>query len=285
VLAFVSMASACGADGTGSSEQDSMVSTSATGERSLAGSLSSAGSVPTIDRAEVRRQAQSRAMVVTGNGCGDAGGALGSGVSISPDRVLTAAHVIIGASEIVVSRRSDHAPKDQEANGAAVAAVESAENRSVPATVIALDPLRDLALLDVDLSALSAPSTLSTQVPDPNVGVLAEGRPGTIIGGLTSGDVDFVVADKTTIETDEVRGDRRSRRSGYRLEAETARGDSGAGLYDEEGRFVGLLFAVSTDDNSRSWATAGDEIESFLSDDDVAGSFLCNPERSRVERR
>ena len=94
----------------------------------------------------------------------------------------------------------------------------------------------------------------------------------------------MTVTEKTIIEMDEVRGTRRSRRSGYLIDAETDRGDSGAGLYDDVGNFAGVLFAVSTGDSSRSWANAADEVQDFLDDESVAGSFACDPNVSKVER-
>ncbi len=111
---------------------------------------------------------------------------------------------------------------------------------------------------------------------------IAEDEQGTIVGGTASGDVPFTVVDATTIEMDEVRGTGRVRRSGYLLEARTLPGDSGAGLYDDAGHLVGLLFAVSTEDGTRSWATAAVEIEAFLADDGVTGRFRCDPEQSEL---
>ena len=89
--------------------------------------------------------------------------------------------------------------------------------------------------------------------------------------------------EKTIVEIDEVRGTDRVRRSGYLLDAATSPGDSGAGLYDIDGHFVGLLFAVSTEDGARSWAISADEVTAFLAEGDADGGFACDPDLSRLE--
>ena len=86
---------------------------------------------------------------------------------------------------------------------------------------------------------------------------------------------------------DEVRGQRRSTRRGYRIEATTAGGDSGAGLYDRRGRLAGLVFAVSAAGSARTWVTAESEIADFLDEfrgrGEPEGAFICHPARSRIE--
>ncbi len=209
--------------------------------------------------------ARSRAVSVATTACGHAPATAGSGVAISQNRVLTAAHVIAGATVVTVGPVEDH-------------------GRSATATVVAYDPLRDLALLEADLAGWSVPSR------PPALASLAQGDRGTVVGAVGSGatgstDVAFTVAEKTNLVMDEVRGTRRSKRSGYRLDAVTAPGDSGSGLYGRDGRLAGVLFAVSTDDGDRSWATAADEVEAFLADESVVGRFGCDNRRSRLERR
>ena len=217
----------------------------------------------TIDPVQAMADAQLRAMLISTTRCGDASQAVGSGIALSERLVLTVAHVVAGATEVSVIPTGERAAPAADSN--------------TPATIIAYDPLRDLALLEVDLGQWSVP-------PPPNFEVLASDVSGTIVQGATSGDVRFTVTEKTIIEMDEVRGTRRSRRSGYLIDAETDRGDSGAGLYDEFGNFAGVLFAVSTGDSSRSWANAADEVQDFLDDESVTGTFACNPGVSKVER-
>lgn len=250
-----------------------------------AGTSTSAAAPLELTDAEVVAVGMERAVAVSGSSCGDAGASVGSGVIVGPDRVLTAAHVVAGLADLEVSIRSDHPAQAVErvpGSGSAADAGSRSDTSPVavaPATIVAFDPLRDLALLEADLSQWPDPET------ELSYRVLGAGDTGVMVGGMTSGDVTFAVAKKVIIETDEIRGDGRSQRSGYRIEAETTSGDSGAGLYGRAGDFAGMLFAVSTEDGGRSWATAADEIELFLSDGTVAGDYVCNPDRSIVEAR
>ena len=200
-------------------------------------------------------------------GCGTADGGLGSGIALAEDLVLTAAHVVASAGGVEVG-----APGSSPAGGA--------EAADIPARVVAYDPLRDLALL--------RPADPFDPVPPPPDGVsLGVDDRATVVAGATSGDVAAVVQQVTLIEMDEVRGQRRSTRRGYRIEAETTGGDSGAGLYDDRGRLAGLVFAVSTADSGRTWVTAESEIAEFLDEYRRAGRpddrFICHPARSRIE--
>ena len=204
---------------------------------------------------EARAAALARAVAVETGPCGAADPGRGSGVALAPDRILTVAHVVASGGPIEVTT----------ADG------------SRPADLVRYDPQRDLALLAPLPSLGATPSTPSLLDLDP-------GTPATIVGAATSGDIDTTVLDLTIIEMDDVRLTTRSTRRGYLVEATTAPGDSGSGLYDQAGNLAGLLFAVSTTGADRSWVTAASEIEAFLIDPSVAGTFTCDPERSRVTR-
>ncbi|MEM7271945.1 MAG: trypsin-like peptidase domain-containing protein [Actinomycetota bacterium] len=226
------------------------------------------------------RDAGRRAVVVATTGCGSAPGGEGSGVALAPTRILTAAHVVAGATEVTVRLRGE-VPIDRsigtaETTGDAAGPDATPALRTVEATVVAYDTRRDLALLDLDGDGVAAPAG---PVPIRDLGT---GDAGIIIGAGVSGDIPFTVAERTIIEIDEVRGTDRVRRAGYLLEAATSPGDSGSGLYDGRGYLVGVLFAVSTDNGRRSWATAGDEVDAFITDLDVRGDFACDPDRSRL---
>ena len=148
----------------------------------------------------------------------------------------------------------------------------------MPARVVAYDTTRDLAVVEL----MEEADGLTVPTEDIAIDNLATGDAGIILAAGVSGDVPFTVTERTIIEIDEVRGTERVRRDGYLLDAATSPGDSGSGLYDGQGRLVGVLFAVSTDNGRRSWATAGTEVDAFLADQRTQGTFACDPERSRL---
>ncbi len=199
--------------------------------------------------------ASERAVRLEVGGCGHADASRGSGLALADDLVLTAAHVVAsgGPIDIVV------------------------DGHSHQGDLVAYDPSRDLALVR------PAPR-LAAVPPAPTSGTLAEGEPGQIVGAATTGDVAATVTEVLIVEMDDVREPTRSTRRAYLTEAETAPGDSGAGFYDPDGRLIGLLFAVSTTDEARSWVTAASEIDAFLIDEESTGSFACDPDRSKVTR-
>ena len=213
---------------------------------------------PTLERA------RARARVVETAGCGAADPSRGSGLAIDDDRILTAAHLV--------------------ASGGAVTVVDPTrpDDPGRPASVVAYDPRRDLAILAPDDPAPDDPDPDDRVPSPPELRDLAPEAPATVVGGARSGDVEATVLEVTIIEMDDVRLPTRSTRRGYLIDAVTGPGDSGAGLYDTDGRLAGLLFAVSTVDDGRSWVTAASEIEAFLADDSLRGSFTCDPERSRI---
>jgi len=196
-----------------------------------------------------------RAVRLETGGCGHADASRGSGLALADDLVLTAAHVVSSGGPIEVI-------------------VDDVSHR---AELLAYDPSRDLALVRT--------TPLLTEIPPaPTSGTLDEGATGRIIGAATSGDVVATVAEVLIIELDDVREPTRSTRRAYLTEAATEPGDSGAGFYDTDGRLVGLLFAVSTTDEGRSWVTATSEIDAFLADEETTGVFACDPDRSKVVR-
>ncbi len=227
-------------------------------------------------------QARARAVRISASGCGYAPPTDGSGIVLGDGLVLTAAHVVAGATVVSVSPGSgDPGAADQ----AADAEQPDRAEVEIPATVVAYDTLRDLAVVRIAADDVASVSQLWSELEAPTWRQpLAEGQTGVVVGAATSGDVQAEVVDRTIIEIDEVRGSRRSQRAGYLLEAVTRPGDSGSGLYDQQGRLAGLLFAVSTADGARSWVTAADEIQAFLADRSLAGSFECDPDRSRLIR-
>ncbi len=199
--------------------------------------------------------ARQRAVRLEVGGCGHADASRGSGLALADDLVLTAAHVVASGGPIDVI-------------------VAGVGHRG---ELVAYDPSRDLALV--------RPTPRLTGVPPaPTSGTLDEGESGQIVGAATTGDVAATVTEVLIVEMDDVREPTRSTRRAYLTEAETEPGDSGAGFYGPDGRLIGLLFAVSTTDEARSWVTAVSEIDAFLVDEESTGTFACDPDRSKVTR-
>ncbi len=147
------------------------------------------------------------------------------GRSSTPDTVLTVAHVVAGAEAITVTDR----------NGVAL-----------EASIAAIDTERDLAVLDV-------PGLDATRVPR---AAFEPGDEGTAYGLGTRGDLDWSIARAVTIRFSDIYDEGVHERAGYELEAAIERGDSGAGLFADDGSLGGVVFASSLRADDRAWATA-----------------------------
>ena len=193
-----------------------------------------------------------RAVELATTGCGYAAGRTGSGTAIGDGLIVTVAHLVVQADAITVT----------------VGGVDRG-----PAAVIGIDRRRDLAALRLSGSALPAVETAQAST----------GTTGTIVGGAVSGNVDFAVKSAVEVSIEEVLGTTRHKRRGYQLDAGTARGDSGAGAYDEAGRLIGIVFAYSEDPRV-TWVTSSREVVDFLTEvESTDTAFACNPEQSRLD--
>jgi len=193
-----------------------------------------------------------RAVRLSVSGCGASSQTTGSGFVFDDGLVVTAAHTVARAGRVDVVYR---------------------DGSTVPAGVVAIDTERDMAALAVPV----------VDVDRPLIGTAQAGDVGQVVGGLKSGTVDMTVRQYARLSIEEVLGTERFSRPGYEIDAPTADGDSGAGVYDLDGRLVGMVFAVSTTGGS-TWVTASQEIDRFVSTVDRQGApFICNPVRSRME--
>ena len=195
---------------------------------------------------------EERAVVVSTRPCGDASSREGSGVIVSPGVVVTAAHVVADSREVSVRARSVDRPAD----------------------VAVLDLDADIAVLDVpdgsDVDPQS-PVELSRFVRDQTV---------RLIGASESGTVDLVVSRPVRIDIAGRRLGERVERDGYELMGVTADGDSGAGVYDAEGRLGGLVFARSDERADVAFAVEASEIREAL--EQQPATYLCDAERSAL---
>ena len=197
--------------------------------------------------------AGARVVVVATTRCGTASPTSGVGVIVDDGLVLTAAHVVVGAGSVTIS---ESAPESASTSVALVA------------EIVLVDATRDLALLRVP-NLLGEPVELGTAVAgDLLVAPLPGARRATAI-----------VRRAVAINIDDVRASTRSRRAGYELRGALVPGDSGAGLFDDEDRLVGVFFSRSV---SRDvvFAVGATEIATVLSAPRV--SYVCDLDASRV---
>ncbi len=167
---------------------------------------------------------------VQGVGCG--GLRLGSGFPVGGGHVVTNAHVVAGTGPITVQAPGDR-PRE--------------------ATVILFDPNRDVAVL---------------LVPELSVDPLAltDGEAGAQAAfiGYPGGGPETVVAASLVSNLEaqgrDIWGEQLVRRNVWVVRGEARPGDSGGALVNTDGQAVGVIFASSVNDPSRSFALTLSEI-------------------------
>jgi uncharacterized membrane protein required for colicin V production len=166
--------------------------------------------------AAVDTRVRASTVLVTGRACNTI--QEGSGWIAAPGLVVTNAHVVAGEAATTV----------QDESGSAM-----------PATVIAFDPVRDVAVLDVP--ALT-------------------GHPG---GGALQASPARVGAEILAVGTDIYRTGT-SRRHVYVLAAALAPGDSGGALVNRSGEIIGMAFAIDPGRNATAYALTDAEIRPVI---------------------
>jgi S1-C subfamily serine protease len=161
----------------------------------------------------------------------------GSGFVLSPDRVMTNAHVVAGANAVTV-----------EASG-----------NPYDATVVSYDPAVDIAILAVPglppgpLAFATAPVTSGTDA-------LVMGYPG---GG------DFAASPARVREIIHLSGPDIYRnatvnREVYTIRADVEQGNSGGPLVDLNGRVLGVVFGAAVDENDTGFVLTANEVADQL---------------------
>jgi S1-C subfamily serine protease len=169
-------------------------------------------------------------------GCGTA--QVGSGWVLSPRHVVTNAHVVTGSDRVRVSVRGT--------------------GREREARVVAFDPDRDVAVLDVPgLEARRLTQGQPLDTGDPAVLAGFPGDEGLWVGGAR-------VRGTLTAQGADIYGDRPVVREIYSLRSQVRRGASGGPVLDPQGRVVGMVFATSLDDPDTGYALTLDEIAPVL---------------------
>ncbi|MGH9213318.1 MAG: MarP family serine protease [Acidimicrobiales bacterium] len=163
----------------------------------------------------------------------------GTGFVVAEELVVTNAHVVAGedATEVALN-----------------------DGRVEDATVVAFDPVRDLAVLRVEGLDRGA-------LPLDNAEV---GDIGGVFGHPGGGDLEispFEVADEITALGKDIYDRQDSRRQVLVLAAELQPGDSGSALVDGDGNVIGVAFAVAPDRNDVAYALTLDELRAVLDQD------------------
>lgn len=162
----------------------------------------------------------------------------GSGWVVAPNRVVTNAHVVAGVSR----------PNVQ----------PGGKGKVYPATVVAFDPNRDLAMLSVP----GLPSRALT--PGTSLG---SGDEAVVAGFPEGGDLDLEPARVRSVLHPvgaDIYGNPGVQREVYSLYTLVRSGNSGGPLLDAAGHVVGVVFGRSADDADTGYAITLEEAEPFI---------------------
>ena len=161
----------------------------------------------------------------------------GSGFVLSPDRVMTNAHVVAGANSVTV-----------EASG-----------NPYDATVVSYDPT-------VDIAILSVPNLPSGPLPFANTPVTS-GTQAVVMGYPGGGG--FMATPARIRELIELSGPDIYRsatvnREVYTVRASVEQGNSGGPLIDLNGQVLGVVFGAAVDDNDTGFVLTANEVAAQL---------------------
>ena len=196
--------------------------------------VSGAAAAPQVapDAAAIQASALDTVQVVA-TGCG--GHRLGSGFAISATQIVTNAHVVVGTEYVSVS---------------------TPQGRQATATIVLLDPSRDIAVLYIpglNLHPLKPFNGYDSQVA-------AIGYPGGGAETVTAGVVDR----PQVIEVSDIYGNHVARHEVWITHANLHPGNSGGPLVNSQGAVMGLVFAASTTDTGVAYALTNNEIQPDL---------------------
>jgi S1-C subfamily serine protease len=200
--------------------------------------------LPSLDTlSSVVERTENSIVKLEGEGCG--GTLAGSGIVVSPDLILTSAHVIAGTHDTQV--------------------ITSAG--TLAATPVYIDPSQDVALLRADaipVPALAIARSLSLQ-----------GTQGIIIGYPGDGGIHIepgVVALVNDTAYSGIYNQTETELRYYQLDGKVTSGNSGGAFIDKNGQVVGLVFAVS-----ESGTTGYARVLNDLPDGIAVAEYLHDP--------
>ncbi|WP_168454269.1 S1C family serine protease [Sphingopyxis microcysteis] len=179
----------------------------------------------------------------------------GSGIAISPTRIVTNAHVVESAV--------------QYPNNVALGVVPSEGQKSFAAKLIAIDKARDLALLEITEARLPA-AAVYTGPLESGADVVALGYPGNVDLATARSANDYITPRTPTRSEGNLSNTQSV--DGVAMQIHTAkisRGNSGGPLVDACGRIAGINTAITRADDGDSpfaFAISARELTRFLAD-------------------
>jgi S1-C subfamily serine protease len=161
----------------------------------------------------------------------------GSGFVLSPDRVMTNAHVVAGANSVTV-----------EASG-----------NPYDATVVSYDPTVDIAILSVP-NLPSGPLAFSNAPVTSGTEAIVMGYPGG--GGFMA--TPARVRELITLNGPDIYRNATINREVYTVRANVEQGNSGGPLLDLNGQVLGVVFGAAVDDNDTGFVLTAKEVGAQL---------------------
>jgi S1-C subfamily serine protease len=162
------------------------------------------------------------AVEIVADGCPEVN-VFGQGLVVAPGRVLTAAHVVAGATEISIRH-----------NG-----------KRVTGVVTAFDPNNDLALVTIPTAFAPAISVGTARPGDVGIAIVRRGGVATAI--------EVTVSRSVTIHTEDIYIEGSFERAGFELAATIEPGDSGA-VVVARGRAVAVVWARARGSDKAAFA-------------------------------
>ena len=195
---------------------------------------------------------------------GEAGLGMGSGVAVTPNRIVTNAHVVESAVE----------------RGGTVGIIPSEGSKRYFGQVIAYDPSIDLAIIALKTGRIEPVALYSGRVSD-GAGVAALGYPAGVDRAMASG-VEEVVRPQSPMKSlGHIGGTRTNARFDTVVhDANIGRGNSGGPLVDACGRVVGINSFLSVSegiDSPFAFALSVRELLPFLKKAGVEPTIVTTP--------
>ena len=177
---------------------------------------------------------------------------LATGIVIGHNRVMTVAHAVAGADDdlsVVTIDGAEHVPR-----------------------LVAFDPRLDIAVLQVD--DLNASPLLPAEASPQDSGVIA-----AMNRDMAVDLIDYEVLRIVNARSGDIYDEGTVERTALDVRSRASPGTSGAPLVDDEGNYVGMVFAISRDRDDGVYALASAEIVAFL--DTVDGAPATDRGRCR----